>query len=210
MSEILDDSARRGRGRARATSKAELERIGLDLFIDRGFSTVTVDDIAGAAGISRRTFFRYYESKNDVAWGDFSRLMEGFAEALDRAPADASVIAAVRDAVRGFNQVPSEELARHRHRMIILLKTPELVAHSTVRYAAWRAVIADFVARRLGISPRDALPQAVSWACLGISLSAYEQWIERPDADLLALIDASFRGLRDVFSAVVIDAEEPA
>jgi len=171
---------------------------------------VTVDDIAGAAGISRRTFFRYYESKNDVAWGDFSRLMEGFAEALDRAPADASVIAAVRDAVRGFNQVPSEELARHRHRMIILLKTPELVAHSTVRYAAWRAVIADFVARRLGISPRDALPQAVSWACLGISLSAYEQWIERPDADLLALIDASFRGLRDVFSAVVIDAEEPA
>jgi len=91
--------------------------------------------------------------------------------------------------------------------MIILLTTPELVAHSTMRYAAWRAVIADFVARRLGLTSHDAVPQAVSWACLGISLSAYEQWIDRPDADLLALIDDSFRGLRDVFSAVVIDGE---
>jgi mycofactocin system transcriptional regulator len=208
MTDAGADSAPRSRGRVRATSHGALERIGLDLFIDRGFSAVTVDDIADAAGISRRTFFRYFDSKNDIPWGDFSHLMEGFADALDRAPAEASIVSAVRDAVRAFNEVPPEELTRHRHRMGILLKTPELVAHSTVRYAAWRAVIAEFVARRLGLAPQDALPQAVSWACLGISLSAYEQWIDRPDADLLALIDESFRGLRDVFSAVVIDGEQ--
>lgn len=208
MTDADEEAGPRGRGRVRATSKGQLERVGLDLFIDRGFSAVTVDDIAEAAGIGRRTFFRYFDSKNDVAWGDFSHLMEGFAAALDRAPAEASIISAVRDAVRGFNDVPVEELSRHRHRMRILLTTPELVAHSTVRYADWRAVIAEFVAQRLGLTPQDALPQAVSWACLGISLSAYEQWIDRPEADLLDLIDASFLGLRDVFAASMIEGEE--
>lgn len=180
----------------------------MDLIIARGLSAVTVDDIAEAAGIGRRTFFRYFESKFDVAWGDFSHLLSDFADALDRAPAEMSIITAVRNAVREFNDVPAEEMLRHRHRMRILLGTPELVAGSTMRYAEWRAVIARFVARRLDLTPQDALPQAVSWACLGISLSAYEQWIDRPDADLLALIDESFRGLRDVFAAVVIDGEE--
>ena len=66
------------RGRARSTTKAELGRIGLSLFIDRGFSNVTVEDIAHAAGIGRRTFFRYFASKNDVAWGDFEELLVDF------------------------------------------------------------------------------------------------------------------------------------
>jgi TetR/AcrR family transcriptional regulator, regulator of mycofactocin system len=202
-------AAPRSRGRAPSTSKDELGRIGLDLFIAHGFDAVTVDDIAAAAGIGRRTFFRYFPSKNDVAWGDFERLLDAFDAALADAPADTPPIEAIRTAVRQFNDVPPGELDRHRHRMRILLETPELVAHSTVRYAEWRAVIARFVARRRGVPPHSALPQAVSWACLGISLAAYEQWLTS-DGDLLALIDASFRGLRDVFSDVAFSADPPA
>jgi mycofactocin system transcriptional regulator len=193
------------RGRAPSTTRAELGRIGLDLFIERGFDAVTVDDIAAAAGIGRRTFFRYFPSKSDLAWGDFDSLLEDFRDRLDGAPADQPMIEAIRDAVRRFNDVPADELDRHRHRMRILLSTPELVAHSTVRYADWRAVIADFVARRRGVPAQGALPQAVSWACLGISLSAYEQWLTAPRGDLLAIIDAAFRGLREVFSDVAWD-----
>jgi mycofactocin system transcriptional regulator len=202
-------AAPRSRGRAPSTSKDELGRIGLDLFIERGFDTVTVDDIAAAAGIGRRTFFRYFPSKNDVAWGDFERLLDAFGRALAAAPADMPPIEAIRTAVRQFNDVPLAELPRHRHRMRILLGTPELVAHSTVRYAEWRGVIADFIARRRGVAPHSALPQAVSWACLGISLAAYEQWLASDD-DLLALIDVSFRGLREVFSDVALTGDPPA
>jgi len=192
----------RGRGRARATSKDGLGAVGLDLFIARGFDAVTIDDIAAAAGIGRRTFFRYFPSKNDVPWGDFEALLDDFAARLAATDADLPVIEAVRTAVRAFNDVPVHERERHRHRMRILLTTPDLVAHSTVRYAAWRGVIADFVAARRGTSPHAPIPQAVSWACLGISLSAYEQWLDGEDEDLLALIDASFQGLHDVFSDV--------
>lgn len=200
----------RGRGRARVTSKDGLGAVGLDLFIDRGFDAVTVDDIAAAAGIGRRTFFRYFPSKNDVPWGDFEALLTAFAARLGETPADVPVIEAVRMAVRSFNDVPSEELLRHRHRMRILLTTPDLVAHSTVRYAEWRAVIADFVARRRGTAASAAIPQAVSWACLGISLSAYEQWLAAADDDLLALIDSSFLGLREVFSDVSLSGDAGA
>jgi len=204
------EQGRRGRGRVRSTSRAELERIALDLFIARGFDTVTVDDIADAAGIGRRTFFRYFPSKNDVPWGDFERLLVSFADALDATPPEASIVEAVRSAVRGFNDIPAEEIPRHRERMRILLSAPDLVANSTVRYAAWRAVIADFVARRRLVDARSALPQAVSWACLGISLSAYEQWVAADDSDLLDLIDESFRGLRDVFSDLIATREQTA
>jgi mycofactocin system transcriptional regulator len=192
----------RGRGRARVTSKEGLGAVGLDLFIERGFDAVTVDDIAAAAGIGRRTFFRYFASKNDVPWGDFEALLTGFAGRLAETGDDVPLIEAVRMAVRALNDVPPDELLHHRHRMRILLTTPDLVAHSTVRYAEWRAVIADFVARRRGTMPSAPIPQAVSWACLGISLSAYEQWLGAEDDDLLALIDSSFRGLREVFSDV--------
>jgi mycofactocin system transcriptional regulator len=199
----------RGRGRARVTSKEGLGAVGLDLFIERGFEAVTVDDIAAAAGIGRRTFFRYFPSKNDVPWGDFEALLTGFGGRLRETPDDVPVIEAVRMAVRAFNDVPADELLRHRHRMRILLATPDLVAHSTVRYAEWRAVIADFVARRRGTVPSAPIPQAVSWACLGISLSAYEQWLAADD-DLLALIDSSFRGLREVFSDVSLAGDAGA
>lgn len=202
-------AAPRSRGRARSTSKDELGRIGLDLFIENGFEAVTVDDIAAAAGIGRRTFFRYFPSKNDVAWGDFERLLEAFRGALAETPAGVPPIEAIRTAVRRFNDVPGDELERHRHRMRILLGTPELIAHSTVRYAEWRAVIADFIARRRDVPPHSALPQAVSWACLGISLAAYEQWLSS-DEDLLDLIDVSFAGLRDVFSDVALTGGSPA
>jgi mycofactocin system transcriptional regulator len=202
---MAQSTTQRGRGRARSTSKEELGQIGLELFMERGFDVVTVDDIARAAGIGRRTFFRYFTSKNDVPWGDFEALLESFATSLADAD-DVSMLDAIRVAVRAFNTVPEAEISNHRHRMRILLTTSELVAHSTVRYAAWRAVISDFVSRRLGVEDHSPVPQAVSWACLGISLAAYEQWITDDSSDLLELIDESFRAFGAIFSGGALTA----
>src|SRR5579875_1846480 len=63
-------------GRRRVTSRAELEHVAFELFAAKGFEQTTVDDIAAAAGIGRRTFFRYFPSKNDVPWGMFELELE--------------------------------------------------------------------------------------------------------------------------------------
>jgi mycofactocin system transcriptional regulator len=175
-------------GRPPVTSKVELEQIALALFAHDGFDATTVDDVATAAGISRRTFFRYYQSKNDVVWGDFDAQLERMAEWLADSTDDVSIVGALTAAVVQFNAVPPEVEPAHRERMALILRVPALQAHSTLRYEAWRGVVAAFAARRLG-RPVDSFgPQLIGHLALGAAVAAYEQWLADANADLRALL----------------------
>lgn len=188
-------------GRAPATTHSELSHLAIQMFLDRGFDETTVDDIALAAGIGRRTFFRYFSSKNDLPWGDFEMLLATMSARLRTLSGELSLMDAIRVAVIEFNRFPESELPFHRERMWLLLNVPSLVAHSTLRYAAWRQVIAAYAAERLG-HERDTLePQSIAWACLGLCLAAYEQWLAHEDADLDELLDGAFRRLGSAFGS---------
>ncbi len=168
--------------------------MALDLFRERGFDATTVDDVAEAAGIGRRTFFRYFASKNDVVWGDFERGLSALRERLARSD-DRPLLDALREAVLAFNALGPDEEPYHRERMPLILQVPALQAHSTLRYAAWRDVVAEYAARRLA-EPADALlPQLVAHVCLGAALTAYEQWLRDDGADLQVLLDAALGAL---------------
>ena len=78
-------------GRRPLTSRAQISTIAIDLFTERGFDETSVDDIAEAAGIARRTLFRYYPSKNAVPWGDFDGHLAQMRELLARIPSDLSI-----------------------------------------------------------------------------------------------------------------------
>ncbi|HEY0398281.1 MAG TPA: TetR family transcriptional regulator, partial [Acidimicrobiia bacterium] len=82
-------------GRPPVTTRTELEQIALDLFLRHGFVETTLDDIAAAAGIARRTFFGYFSSKNDVVWGDFDALLRGMEEWLAGHGDDVALLDAV-------------------------------------------------------------------------------------------------------------------
>jgi mycofactocin system transcriptional regulator len=173
----------------------ELEQIALDLFIRNGFTETTLDDIAAAAGIARRTFFGYYSSKNDVVWGDFDALLGGMDDWLALDAADRPLLETLTEAVVRFNDLPAEAVPAHRRRMALILHTPALQAHSTLRYADWRGVVARFAARRLH-EPVDALlPQLVGYLALGVALTAYEQWLADESADLATLLLTAFAAL---------------
>lgn len=182
-------------GRPPSTSHAELSHIAFELFTRYGFDETTVDDIAEAAGIGRRTFFRYFDSKNDLPWGEFDALLERMRAFLAELPADLPLMDALRAAVLEFNRLPAEETSFHRQRMWLLLNVPSLVAHSTLRYAAWRQVVAEYAAWRLDVEQDSMRPQAIASALLGICMSAYEQWLQHEDADLTELLDDSVRML---------------
>jgi mycofactocin system transcriptional regulator len=155
-----------------------------------GFDNTTVDEIAAAAGISRRTFFRYFGSKNDVVWGRFDEGLRGLRLALSRAPAKESMRSVLRREIVAFNTVPADQLDLHRNRMRLILTVPDLQAHSTLRFAAWRMVVAEFVAKRTGSRPTGLLPRLGGHLLLGAAVAAYEQWLAGGGA-LADLLDAS-------------------
>ena len=179
-------------GRPLVTSRAELERIALDLFIRNGFNATTLDDIATAAGIARRTFFGYYASKNDVVWGDFDALLRGMEAWLAEVHDDRPLLETLTEAVVRFNDLPAEAVPAHRRRMALILHVPTLQAHSTLRYADWRDVVARYAARRLDEPVDGLLPQLVGHLALAAAVTAYEQWLADESADLPSLLTAAY------------------
>jgi len=186
-------------GRRRSTTRDHIAGLALDLFAAHGFDAVSVDDIAHAAGISRRTLFRYYPSKSAIPWGDFDSHLEQLRQLLNTVDPSVPMAAALRDALLVFNTFGGSEAPRHRRRMRVILETAELQAYSMTMYAGWRNVISEWVARRTRTAPTDLTPQAIAWLMLGVALSAYEYWLAHesvalPDA-LGRAFDTVARGL---------------
>jgi mycofactocin system transcriptional regulator len=188
-------------GRPEVTSHADIEQAAFRLFAERRFDGTTLDAIAAEVGVSRRTLFRYYASKNDIPWGQFDRTLDGFRQILETMPDDLPLHEAVHRAVLAFNRFPADAVPTHRDRMRLILGTPTLQAHSVVRYADWRRVIAEYVAQRRDLSPDDALPAAVAQVSLALALSAYEQWFRRPEASLHDLLDEAMSSLQSHLSS---------
>ncbi|MGH8987220.1 MAG: mycofactocin system transcriptional regulator [Acidimicrobiales bacterium] len=181
----------RATGRPPVTSRTELEHVALTLFLARGFESTTVKDIARGAGISPRTFFRYYASKNDVAWGDFDVHLTRFAAHFDAVPPTVPTATALRECILAFNDFSEGELPWLRQRMTLLLGVSALQAHSVLRYAAWCDIVATFVAQRAGRGPGTLVPQVTARCALATAIAAYGRWLQDEHAQLKDVLDAA-------------------
>jgi mycofactocin system transcriptional regulator len=174
-------------------------RAALDLFLRQGYDDTTVDEIAAAVGVSRRTFFRYYDSKREVVWGEFDAELVRLADQLAAAGDDEPMMDVLRRAVMATNRFGARELDELRIRMGLISSVPSLVAHSAVRYAEWCEVVAGFVADRIGGSPDDLGPQTVARAALGAAMAAFACWARHDTDDLIGEVDRAFRLLATGF-----------
>ena len=202
MTEAHRPEARRGR--PPGTSARELEVVALRLFTERGFADTTVDDIATGAGVSRRTFFRYFDSKSNVLWGAFDSEVGIIRALLADMPHDIGVMDAVRRAVIEANHYGPADIDELRARMALLGEVPELSASAAVHYDAWERAVSDFVAARTG-RPADSLyPLVVGRATLASCRAAYETWATRSDDDLRVYLDAALQALAAGFDDATI------
>jgi mycofactocin system transcriptional regulator len=186
-------------GRPPSTTRETIEGVALGLFAERGFEATTVDEIATAVGVGRRTLFRYFESKNDIAWGDFDWVMERLRAALaegDGLP----LMEALRHGVVESNRYPADQETGLRTRMTLITGTAALQAHSALRYAEWRGVVAEWAGARLGEAPDDLRPRVIGYAALGSAMASFERWVASEGEDLLELLDASFAALAAGFA----------
>ncbi|MBN3496636.1 mycofactocin system transcriptional regulator [Arthrobacter pascens] len=186
----------RSPGRRAVTDHGAIERAAFRLFEEQGFDETTMEQIAEAVGVGRRTLFRYFPSKNDIPWGQFDQSLRAFAAQLADVPSDVPVAEAVHGCVVAFNDFDEQSLPQHRIRMRLILGTPTLQAHSALRYAAWRGVIEDYVAARLDVEPDALLPRLAGHVSLALAVSSYEQWLREPGSDLTRILQLEMEALR--------------
>jgi AcrR family transcriptional regulator len=103
------------RGRPRATSARELQLIALRLFVAQGFENTTIEQIAAEAGVSERTFFRYFGSKASVLFTEFETEVEVIRAALAAAPAGVPMMDAIRGGRRLGQPLPRRRRSRDAH-----------------------------------------------------------------------------------------------
>ncbi len=187
------------RGRPPGTSARELELISLRLFTEDGFDETTVERIATAAGVSKRTFFRYFDSKADVLWHAFDGEIRALRAALRAIRADVPMMEAIRQAVVGVNRYRAQDVPELRTRMNLIGSVPALQASAAQHYDAWERAISEFAAGRLGLAADTLYPLAIGRATLAVCRSAYERWADRADADLTVYLDQALRALSDGF-----------
>jgi mycofactocin system transcriptional regulator len=176
-------------GRPRLTSRRAIETVALRLFEEHGFEATTVDQISDAAGVSRRTFFRYFDTKGDVLWAEFDTEVQTLHELLAAAPAEQTIGAAIRAAVLAANHYSVDDVLELRARMQVINSVPALASGAIGHYDAWARALAEFAAGRLGQDPDDLLPKAIGFSALGACRAAYDYWVSRHDADLIAYLD---------------------
>lgn len=187
-------------GRPSVTDHIAIEQAAFRLFGEQGFDDTTMDQIAQAVGVGKRTLFRYFPSKNDIAWGQFDESLRHFREQFEAISASTPLADAVQDCVVAFNEFDDSILDQHRFRMRLILQTPALQAHSAIKYEAWRRVISEYVAGRMSLSLDDQLPRLIGHVSLAVSVAAYEQWLHEPTSSLTDILHREFASLRSYLS----------
>ena len=188
------------RSKSRENLRAEVADVAYKVFAERGFDQVTATEVAEAAGISRASFFRYFESKEDAVFVAQEEIGVDVAEALRARPDGEDAWTALRRAidlaVTTYQRSPDEALARLR----LIRCTPALRGHQLERLAQWKEVIGAALAERLGVRGDDIKVEALVAAALGAFDAALTRWSQSDGAeDLIELIDEAFAVMAEPF-----------
>lgn len=167
------------RERTRRLAQTELTSVAQDLFLEHGYESTTVDQIAAAAGMSKRTFFRYFPSKDDLVIGKYDLFGDRMADALDARPMDEPVWESLRrvfditlDYVRD-----DQQRARNEAMDRIVQSTPQLTARYLEKLQRVQVLLVGRVAERLGQSPSDPRPAAIVGAAFACLQAARASWL---------------------------------
>jgi AcrR family transcriptional regulator len=169
--------------------------VALQLLAARGYDETTVDDIAVAAGMSRRTFHRYYASKEDVVIQLLADLGDQMREELTARPPGEPPAESLRHAVTvAINFCAGHHDAAKTLAVVrLILRTPVLHARSLERQARWQADLAEVLAARLNLDVDALYPQMATRMAFAALNTALERWATTDgQADPLDLTDRAF------------------
>jgi AcrR family transcriptional regulator len=167
------------RARRRARLAAEIEAVALELFASRGFNAVTIDEIAAAADISQRTFFRYFATKEEVVLGGIVRRID-------------HVVVSLRAALTEIADAESFGSGRVEHwRTTVMLAEPAIADRGLQLLMAKHDEMVAIVARRMAVDPlADLRAGVVTAAMVGALAAGWRAGVARGRIDPLPSLTA--------------------
>ncbi len=184
--------------RIRDRVRAEVAEAAVGLFLERGFDETTVDEICSVAGLSRRTFFRYFQGKEDVVVSEFTAQAElGCAAYLSR-PAGGDEWLALRNSMTPLIRWVENDRARALALFRLVDTSPVLRASYLSRVDRWRASLTALISAEVGVASDGGLRiDLVSSASIGAYLAVTRAWVRSEGVDSMeTLFDDAFAVLR--------------
>jgi AcrR family transcriptional regulator len=185
-------------GRWQPDARGRLQQAALQLYAERGYDETTVAEIAHRAGLTERTFFRYFADKREVLFAASHLLQDALVSALaDTAPSAApidQVVAALEAADRFFT-----DRDYSRQRQAVIAGHAELRERELIKLASLSAAFAEALRRRGVQEPTASLTAEAGVAVFKV---AFGRWIEkRNKRAFLDLVHDSFAELKAVAAA---------
>jgi AcrR family transcriptional regulator len=185
------------RERKRQQTRERLTRVAMALFLERGFEATTLDDIATAADISRRSYFHYFDSKEDVVFAWHEEITAALVAATAARPASESMLTAAENAMAAMaGQIePGEAIAMAR----LKRDNPALQARDQVKYEQLERALAEALAKRGGHKAEKLGARLVAMIATGAMRIGGELWAaegarERPEV----LVKRTFAAIRAI------------
>jgi AcrR family transcriptional regulator len=177
-------------------AQGRLTQAAFELFGERGYDATTVADIAERAGLTRRTFFRYFADKREVLFAGSLQLHDLFVTSVASAPADASPFDTVAVALDAVAATFEERRAFAARRAQIIASTPELQERELIKLASLAAAVAQALRDRGVGEPAASLTGQTAIAVFHV---AFGRWMAAGnDRDFAQLIRESLDELRTV------------
>src|SRR5690349_15711382 len=136
-------------------ARGRLAQAALELFDERGFEQTTVEDIAARAGLTKRTFFRYFADKREVLFGGGTEFRDAVVRGLAGAPADAAPIEAVTAGLAAAGTLLEDRRAFARRRQRVIAANAELQERELVKLASVAAALSSGLRER-GVEEPEA------------------------------------------------------
>ncbi len=171
------------RERTREAVRAEIRRAALGLFVERGFDETRTEDIAAAAGISPRSFFRYFATKEDVLVSGSVAFGVHVRAALEQRPAGEDVWTALRRCLDPLLDVMDADPGHSLAMMRVIMSAPSLRAAHFEKHLAWEELLRPVVVERGGDELRASVLTHAAMAALD---SALFEWVRQDGATPLS------------------------
>jgi AcrR family transcriptional regulator len=171
------------RERRRARTRDDIEAVALALFLDQGYEATTVEEIAEAALISPRTFFRYFASKDDLLLARGRDEMTIAGRSLAERPPGEPVMDSLRELLGVVSIVHAADHNRQLAWFRLVTTTPALAAAFLEMIHGLERILSEFVGARLGVEPGDRRPRLVAAAFCAAFRVAAEMWHDSDGTD---------------------------